>query len=186
MLDPAQFVAGNLTRHHAAWKMLFAKYGYTKRARHVLRWVAEGVKFEFVSPFSPGQEKHPRFQTKLQVVRQLLSDTVGPDAVHGMLHRNQPASVQFANRVSCSMYKQFVSGAIQELVKVGSLVEWQGAVAPVLINGMGVVKNRKGKLRLILDCRYVNMFLMYEHFKALGMKSLRMCHSICSLVTGLY
>lgn len=29
---------------------------------------------------------------------------------------------------------------------------------------MGVVKNRKSMLRLILDCRYVNMFIQYEHF----------------------
>ena len=62
------------------------------------------------------------------------------------------------------MYKQFVDQTIQELVQVGSLVEWQGPRPPVVINGMGVVKNRKGKLRLILNCRYVNMFLMYAHF----------------------
>ena len=164
MLDPIQFVAGNLTRHHAAWQMLFRTYGYTKRARHVLSWVADGIKFEFVSPFSPGQERHPRYRVRLQLVRQLLSNTVGPDAVHGMLHRDQPAHVQFANRISCSMHKQFVTDTIQDLIRVGSLVEWQGLQPPVVINGMGVVKNRKGKLRLILDCRYVNMFSMYAHF----------------------
>ena len=44
------------------------------------------------------------------------------------------------------------------------LVEWTGSEPPVVVNGMGVVKNRKGKLRLVLDCRYVNMFVKYEHF----------------------
>lgn len=43
------------------------------------------------------------------------------------VHREAPAQVQFANRVSCSMYNQFVDESIQELVKVGSLVEMGGA-----------------------------------------------------------
>ena len=33
------------------------------------------------------------------------------------------------------------------------------------MNGLGVVKNHKGKLRLILDRRYLNLFLPYQHFK---------------------
>ena len=60
MLDPAQFVAGNLTRHLAAWQLFCSKFGNNKPARQVLAWVVEGIKFEFVSPSSPGQEKHPR------------------------------------------------------------------------------------------------------------------------------
>lgn len=84
--------------------------------------------------------------------------------MHGMLHSEAPSRVQFANRVSCRMYIKFVDTTIQELVKVGSLVAWNSPEPPVVINGMGVVKNRKGKLRLILGCRYVNMFILYEHF----------------------
>ena len=103
MLDPAQFVAGNLTRHLAAWQMFCSKFGHNKPARQVLAWVSEGIKFEFVSPFSPGQERHPRYHSKLQQVDQLLCNTVGPEHMHDMLHRDQPAPVQFANRVSCSM-----------------------------------------------------------------------------------
>ena len=44
--------------------------------------------------------------------------------------------------MSCGMHKQFVDDTIQELVKKGSLVEWQGPRPPVVINGMGVVENR--------------------------------------------
>ena len=187
MLDPAKFVAGNLTRHLAAWQIFCNKFGHTKQARQALAWVAEGIRFQFVSPFSPGQEKHPRYRSKLQLVEQLLCSTVGPELVREMLHRNQPAPVHFANRVSCSMYKQFVDQTIQELVQIGSLVEWQGPRPPVVINGMGVVKTRKGKLRLILDFRYVNMFLMYEHFCYESLKVACLKYpSICSLVTGLF
>ena len=80
------------------------------------------------------------------------------------LPRDNSAPVQFANRVSCNMYVQFVSDTIQELVNVGSLVEWQGPQLPVLIHGMRLVKNWKGKLRFTVDCRYLSMCLLYEHF----------------------
>ena len=130
----------------------------------MLDWVTNGIELDFVSPFSAGQDKHPRYSVKLKLVEQLLSKTVGRQAVHDMLHRSEPAPVQFANRTSCHIHKQFVSEQIEELLKVGSLVEWTGSQPPIVINGMGVVKNRKGKLRLVLDCRYVNMFVEYEHF----------------------
>lgn len=76
--------------------------------------------------------------------------------MHDMfLHRDNPAPMQFADRVSCKMYAQFNSDTIQELINVGSLVERQGPQPPVGINGMGAVKNWKGKLRHILDCTAV-------------------------------
>lgn len=42
MLDPAQFVASNLTKHLVAWQALFARLGHSKGSRHVLDWVANG------------------------------------------------------------------------------------------------------------------------------------------------
>ena len=72
---------------------------------------------------------------------------------------DSPASVRFANRVSCNVHSSFVDDTVKELLRVGSLVGW-----PVVANGMGVVLNRKGKKRLILDCRYVNQFILYAHF----------------------
>ena len=164
LLDPKKFVAGNLTTHVVAWQAFFMQFGNTMRSSLVLDWVSNGIKLEFVSPFSAGQDKHPRHSVKLKSVENLLSQTVGHQAVHGMLHRSEPTPVQFASRVSCHIHKQFVSEQIEELLKVGSLVEWTNSKPPVVVNGMGVVKNRKGKLRLVLDCRYVNMFVKYEHF----------------------
>lgn len=130
----------------------------------MLDWTAHGVKLEFVNPFAPGQDKHPCFKQKLQVVQSLLHNTVGPEATPNMLNRDKPAPVRFANRVSCSIYNKFVRENIQELVSVGALAAREAPEFPVVINGLAVVKNRQGKLRLILDCRYVNMFIMYDHF----------------------
>ena len=47
---------------------------------------------------------------------------------------------------------------------MGSLIAWQRPEHPVVINGMAVVRNRQGKLRFILDCRYAKNFVTYEHF----------------------
>lgn len=58
-------------------------------------------------------------------------------------------------------YSTFVRASIQELVSVGCSAAWQGLEHPVVINGMAVARNRQGKLRLMLDCRYANMFIMY-------------------------
>ncbi len=95
------------------------------------------------------------------LIGQLLLVTVDKCDVPSMLNRVSPAQVQFANRVSCDSN---AGDTLQGLVTVGSLAPWQGARPPTVINGLGVVKNCKGKKRLVLDCRYVNAFVRYEHF----------------------
>ena len=84
-----------------------------------------------------------------------------------MLDRDTPGQVHFANMGSCMYYGDFVRQQRDELLASGALVEWDKVSAgqPKVVNGLGVVKNHKGKLRLILDCRYLNLFLPYEHFK---------------------
>ena len=67
----------------------------------VLDWVTNGIKLDFVSPSpcSAGQDQHSHYSIKLKMVEQLLSQTVGHQVVHGMLHRCEPTPVPFANRV---------------------------------------------------------------------------------------
>ena len=109
LLDLKKFVAGNLTTHVVAWQAFFLQFDNTMRSSLVLDWVTNGIKLDFVSPFTAGQDKHPHYSVKLKSVEQLLSKTVGHQAVHDMLHRTEPAPVQFANRFSCIIHKQFVS-----------------------------------------------------------------------------
>lgn len=85
--------------------------------------------------------------------------------VPALLTGSYPSQVHFANRVSCHMYKDFVRESLQSLKVVGALSPWEGKGPPVVISGLGVVKNRKGELRLILDCRYLNLFLKYSKVK---------------------
>ena len=167
LLDPAQFVAGTPRHHLPAWQQYFSEFGLNSKASAVLQWVEHGVSFEFVHPFSDVQKRHPRYDERVQLVQDLLCKTVGVESVNALLDRDTPGQVQFANRVSCTYYSDFVRQQRDELLASGALVEWDkvSTVQPQIVNGLGVVKNHKGKLRLILDCRYLNLLLPYEHFK---------------------
>lgn len=92
---------------------------------------------------------------------------MGAELVNTLLDRETPGQVHYASRVSCTYYSDFVSQQHDELMASGVLVGWDklSTVKPQIVNGLGVVKNHKGKLRLILDCRYLNLFLPYERFK---------------------
>ena len=118
------------------------------------------MSFDFVHPLSEVQKSHPRFTARLQLVQDLLSKTIGPGAVNTLLDRDTPGQVHFANRVSCEYYGDFVRQQCDDheliiLLASCALVEWDkiSAGQPKIVNGLGVVKNHKGKLRLILDCR---------------------------------
>ena len=164
MLDPAQFTAGSLRQHVVAWEFLFDSYGHSAKSRQVMDWIKHGVHLDFVSPCSEAQRKHPKFSSRLHVVEQLLLATVDKCDVPSMLNRTSSAQVQFANRVSCDSHAAFVRDTLQGLSTVGLLAPWQSARPPTVINGLDVVKNCKGKKRLVLDCRCVNAFVRYVYF----------------------
>ena len=92
--------------------------------------------------------------------RSFLAKTVGVEQVQSYLDCEHPQQVQFANCVSCSYSSDFVYKQREELLASGALVPWVSVRRPCIVNGLGVVKNHKGKQRLILDCRYLNLFLL--------------------------
>ena len=158
LLNPSQFVSGKI-RHQ--W---FSVFRLTSKAATILQWIEHVVSFGFVHPFSEEQQRHSRFSERLLG---LLSKTVGAESVNALLDCDAPGQVHFANRVSCTYHSDFVRQQRDELLASGALVEWDSVsvVQPQTGNGLGVVKNHKGKLRMILDCRHLNLYLPYEHFK---------------------
>lgn len=165
MLHPDDFEAGNLQNHLTAWKQFFHCFGHTAKSKQVLSWIEQGIQLDFVAVHAPSQLQHPRFGARLQLVQQLLIKTVGKKHVDKLLLGNKPSQVQFANRVSCMQHSDFVRDTIQKLTSTGAMRPWTGTAPPVVISGLGVVVNRKGKLRLILDCRYLNLFLRYSRLR---------------------
>lgn len=92
LLDPAQFVAGNVRHHLPAWQKFFAVFGTTSKAAAVLQWIEHGVSFDFAHPFSEVQKSHPRYNERLQLVQGLLS-LVSAGSVNAMLDRDTPGSI---------------------------------------------------------------------------------------------
>ncbi|KAL0020912.1 hypothetical protein WJX77_010448 [Trebouxia sp. C0004] len=165
LLSPNDVEAGNLRNHLPAWHQFFLCFGHTARSKQVLSWIEHGLKFEFVAVHAKSQLQHPRFGPRMQLVEKLWFKTVGRNDVAKLLLGDKPSQVHFANRVSCMHHSDFVRETIQKLLQTGAMKPWEGTAPPMVISGLGVVANRKGKLRLILDCRYLNLYLRYWKLK---------------------
>ena len=68
-----------------------------------------------------------------------------------------PWQVSKLNHRSALQHEQFVSSAIGELLEAGCII--QSSECPLVCSPLSVVENAKGKLRLVLDLRYVNQLL---------------------------
>ena len=132
----------------------------------LLKIVDEGVKLELVSVAADCQQKHPRYYSRLQEVKELLKSVIGSEQVEAYLQA-RPLPVRFRNRVSAKVHERFVETEIQGLLQAGAIKQFYpgcGDEDPLICHGIGVVVNRKGKKRLILDCRYLNVFLRHQSF----------------------
>ena len=165
LLRPNDLEAGNLRNHLPAWNQFVLCFGHTAQSKQALSWIEHGLKFEFVAVHAKSQLQHPCFRSRLQLVEKLLLKTVGKNNVEKLLLGDKPSQVQFANRVSCMQHSDFVRETIQTLLQTGTMQPWECKAPPRVISGLGVVANRKGKLRLILDCRYLNLYLRYCKLK---------------------
>ena len=165
VLQPESFKAGFISTRLPVWQIYFDKYGWTSKAKMVCSWLKDGFNVQWVPIHHPSQLKHPRFQKRLKLVQDLLIKTVGPDRAMLALAGKEPQEVVFQNRVSVRIHRDFVAAELSQLLLIGVIKQWdmQGPMITV-INGLGVVENRKGKRRLILDARYINMFDKYTQF----------------------
>lgn len=165
-LDPDLFRSGFLATKAHQWEAYFEVAGIadTKLAKRIKLQVREGVRFDFVSVYSPSQQSHPRFQQRLNRVEKLLARTIGPDIVEAYLNAPYPQPVHFSNNRSLTTHVEFAREAVDKLVKNGVLVPWdfESMGLPTVVNAMGVAYNRHGKKRLCIDPCYVNLFLPYK------------------------
>ena len=67
-----------------------------------------------------------------------------------------PHSIFLRNNKSASMNMSFVQEGIGELEKE---IISEKATRPYIVNPLTVAYNKKGKARLVLDCRHINKFL---------------------------
>jgi len=69
------------------------------------------------------------------------------------------------NRVSGECSAFFILEQRDELLASGALVPWTATSKPHTVHDLGGAKHDKGMKRFISDCRYLNLFLPYQHFK---------------------
>lgn len=74
-----------------------------------------------------------------------------------------PSSAVFNNNRSAHSYKDFVSTAILELVD--KRIVYECSSVPFVVNPLSVSAQANGKLRLILDLRYINQYLWKNKVK---------------------
>lgn len=79
------------------------------------------------------------------------------------MSQEQPVPIKFANRISARQYQKHMDAEWVRLHQVGVLQAWQGDPAAVVVNGLGVVP-QKDKVRVIVDCRYINAWVEYQGF----------------------
>ena len=164
MLDTSKYKAGNMQRHLAAWKIWLQQETDRARAKEAKRVIEEGVRSGFVHPKSQPQQQHPKHEQKLQQVERLLSKLMGPGEARRLLDRQTPRAIKFPNKDSVDEHHDFLLEEERKLRETHSIFTWQelGMSCPLtLIHGLGVVVNTKGKKRLIVDARYLNLFLRY-------------------------
>ena len=74
-----------------------------------------------------------------------------------------PPPYSQGNHKSAELHHQFVDEAIQNLVQNHCVIKVDQR--PVVCSPLSVVSNSSGKLRLVLNLRYLNQFLYAPHFK---------------------
>ena len=66
--------------------MYFDKYGWSNKAKMVFAWLQQGLNVQWVPVDHPAQVVHPRYSRRLQLVRELLAQTVEPENHSQALH----------------------------------------------------------------------------------------------------
>ena len=164
LLPPELFQAGYISTRLAVWQKYFDVMGWTAKAKLIADRLARGLRIKFVPIHADCQQRHSRFHERVMQVRNLLDRSVGSAATPKLLMGSQPHQVHLKNRVSVEQHREFVAAEIQELLQKGVIRPWQSTAPITVISGLGVVVNRLSKKRLILDARYLNLWVAYEAF----------------------
>lgn len=158
--DPNAFQAHSLRQHYPAWATFL---GDRQRAqsRAVLRQLEEGIKFVWRHPRSEQQQRHPRWRQNLERMERAIAAVHGQHRVASFLDAPQPQPIHFPNHKSISSTQEhaaFTSEQISRLEQTGAAKRWPFKHPPKVVLPLGVATNSAGKLRLVLDGGYVNLW----------------------------
>ncbi len=131
----------------------------TAKAREVVGWLREGLRWKLFPLNTPEQQAAPFRRKKLRVVREMLARVLpeGSD-VEEYLLGDEPHEVVFPNHNSLSKHAEFAKGEIKAMASKGVIQNWGAREPPRVVNGLLVVDEKFPKLRLCLNPSYPNLW----------------------------
>lgn len=162
------FKAGRLHAYAAVWQEYMQGAAVQEQtATQVMNILQHGVPLTRVHPLDEDKCKEHNHQRKYNGVRLALQQTGMPmAAAEELLRGAEPGSVELPNRFACEEDIEFAREQIDINVQRGVLIEWPwDDLKPWIVSPLSVVRNSRGKKRLILDARYLNLFLVRWLFK---------------------
>ncbi len=94
-------MAGRPKLHIAVWHAYLAPYRARPKVQKVLRWIEHGVHIDWETPHAAVQQRHPRYQSKLAQVQELLQQHgQSEENIAWRLQQAKPPPFCFQNRVS--------------------------------------------------------------------------------------
>lgn len=156
---------GQLASYAPVWHALHAALGRPRHWGDVLQWL-QGFPGLFCHPHDSDKLAEPGHAKKVKGVRaSMLQLGWQRDQVSSMLGEPEPPSIVFANHFDSTEHEDFAAQEIQVNVERGSVLEWPfRGFRPWIVLALTVARNAAGKLRLVLDARYVNLWLRYLPF----------------------
>lgn len=164
----SEFRAGALNASADVWDSYLRWVGAPQdQTTEVVKMLREGVALERCHPLDDYKVKETHHQKRVEGVRIMLQQAgYAPDVAASMLTAAEPESAIMPNRFSCQEHEEFARAQIATNVQRGALIKWPWShLRPWIISPLSVVVNSGGKLRLIMDARFLNLFLQRKPFK---------------------
>ena len=129
----------------------------------MLDWVLRGYRFRFAAPAHAPDDRRGTAAARVQAFRCLIGSRMTPEKVDEAVRSSEPPRMRLPNHASVEEHACFVEGELLECLQTGAASIVRESDAHCVL-GMGIVKNRRGKLRLVLDARALNLWQTYLPF----------------------
>ena len=119
-------------------------------------------------PDSDSQQQRPGYRARRRQVLSMLERQFGAERAAQMLQGDEPQPARFPNKATVQQEWDFVREGVEALLEAGAWITWQDAgmsCPPDVISAIGVAVDRKGKRRIVVDGRYINLWLLYLLFR---------------------
>lgn len=129
--------------------------------------IHEGIRLQWCHPLDERKVQEPHHNRRVKGVKCLLRGLgYNQDEATEVVEKDHLTPAAFPNRLSSAQEKEFARKEIQKNLACGAVIKWPFARSrPWVVLPLAVCTNHAGKQRLIVDGRYLNLFLQWLPFK---------------------